>query len=86
MDPTNRGRYHTQGLSSSIKDKREQRKRIGVRSARAVFSWELVILSSSNPHPPTTLLQGRQSRGLHLSLEERVRDYAIERRDSERKE
>ena len=51
-DTNNIGRNHTEGLSLSIKEKRKQRKRIGVRSAWVVFSWELEILLSSNPYPP----------------------------------
>ena len=58
MDLSNSGRYYTQELSSSIKDKRKQIKRIGVRFAREVFSWELAILSSSNPHPLPTIPRG----------------------------
>ena len=51
MDPTNRGRYHTHLLSSSINYNREQIKSIGERLVWELFSWELEILSLSNPHP-----------------------------------
>ena len=58
-DPNNIGRNHTEGLSLSIKEKRKQRKRIGVRLAWVVFSWELEILLSSNPYPPPPLPRGK---------------------------
>ena len=48
-DTTNRGRDHTQGLLYSVKEKREQRKSIRLILAWIVFSWQLEILSLSNP-------------------------------------
>ena len=51
MDPTKRGRYHIQVLSSSVQDKGEQRNRVGGGINMGGIVMGIIITRYPSPHP-----------------------------------